>query len=214
MKLLWLAVVSSLFLAGCAATNQLPPQPVKVDRIQVEMLDYVEYQLEISDSYRIEQVITLVNRKSKGWAETSSSPSAGSLLLKFYNGDRFAGNFYIGDDYFRRDYGQAFKADASREEVLAFEQALGFKFDHMVDPKQCEGDVAVKLRKVITAGSEKSAEINMQRFDKGVGEASEVCEMNFKGTDYRIYVTDNETGSFYIKQAINRLSSRFFGPFN
>lgn len=129
MRLIYMFFVS-LVLVACAATKQLPPQQSGVTKIVITMsAEDSEAQQKteqtIEDADKIDEIISYVNTRIEGWEEPFMDSLDGQVSLSFYRNNRFVGNFYVGEDFFGRDYGQSWRQDATDEEINAFFELVG-----------------------------------------------------------------------------------------
>ena len=124
MKLI-LTILILLLVAGCASKESLPPQGM-ADEIRIEQTHPSTELLILRNKEKIEGVIAFVNIKKDGWSVPWYGPPVGQIYLNMYKNEKFVGNFYVGPNFFGRDYGNFLSQPASKEEIKKLGKLLGF----------------------------------------------------------------------------------------
>jgi len=119
-----LAVFIMFVVAGCVSKESLPPQEI-VDEIRIEQTYPNTELLILSSKEKVEGVIAFINTKKNGWSVPWYGAAVGQIYLNLYKSEKFVGNFYVGADFFGRDYGNFWSQSASEEEIKKLGMLLG-----------------------------------------------------------------------------------------
>ena len=126
-RITYITVIAILCL-GCASTkNQALPRQLGADlvKIRTDASEASLPTLEIVDPDKIERVIGFINGLPGDWSVPRYGEPEGNYYFQFYHEGKFAGNFYVGANFFGRDRGKNWLQDATPAQIEALGAIVG-----------------------------------------------------------------------------------------
>lgn len=211
-----LCMLISLMISACASKEQLPPQQKNVNLIKVMLTDEAAGQTEpmlISTPDEIEQIISFINSRSKGWKQPFSDKIEGDVYLTFFRDERFVGNFYVGDDYFGRDYGSPWVQDASQLDVIKFLKIVGVEIDDVDISGRCSPAQMKTLNQLVMGQKLAANTISNKAFVELKSHYPNWCETVSSRQTFKLYTSDTARNKIIVEQLVEGKDNRYFGPF-
>lgn len=211
-----LCILISVMVIACAGKEQLPPQQKDVNLIKVMLTGEGNSQNEpmlISTPAQIEQIISFINSHSKGWKQPFSDTIEGDVYLTLYRDERFVGNFYVGDDFFGRDYGSPWVQDASQLEVTKFLAIVGIETNNLNISGRCSPAQMKTLNQLVMGQKLVSNTISKKAFVEFKSHYPNWCETQVSQQTYKIYTSDTSRNKIIVEQVKEDKDNGYFGPF-
>lgn len=214
MKLIAL-VTLSLLAVGCSTLEVLPPQQDDVNRIvvKVKQTDIEDNTIELVEPGQISETVAFINARTEGWRAPFSDQLEGVYELAFYRESRFVGNFYVGDDFFGRDYGTPWLRDATQQEIQAFITILNLDINLPEQSVRCAQSQLSSLNKLIMSGSMSDKTISEIAFAEISPSYPNWCDTKVNDVSYRIYQSNVSKQRFLIEILNGEDEPQRFGPF-
>jgi hypothetical protein len=214
MKIL-LFVTIVMCLVSCASKEQLPPQQKDVTTISVEVKATDEHEGSeriISDEEKIAEIISFINARSEGWKEPFSDSLEGDVYLAFYRDARFVGNYYVGNDFFGRDYGSPWVQDATQLEVSKFLTIVGADLTKINVSDRCSAAELSTLNQLIMANRLAKFSLENNAFKELSLHYPNWCETENGGAKYKIYTAGQSRNKLIIEKVEDGDKRSYFGP--
>ena len=122
-------IVCAMVLVGCsisARAETLKPQ-VEADVVKLKKTYGNALPVEaIEEKERVMRLVTFVNALPQKWNVPWYGPPVGKVYFEFYREGKLVGNFYAGPDFFGRDGHNFWSQKASKKQMEALGEIVGF----------------------------------------------------------------------------------------
>lgn len=215
MKTLFLGILT-LVITACASLETLPPQQTDVTQIKVFSQASQSQPVEvIADPDKINQIIAFINDRSAGWKTPFSDKIDGEFTLYFYRDERFVGNFYVGDDYFGRDYGTPWLRNAEPKELTTFINLLDVEadLDAILDTR-CSQRTLAAVNRLVTTAKLVANVIKESTFNELKASYPNWCTTTIGNIDYKVYESTVAKNRIIVERMKAQETLGYYGPFN
>jgi hypothetical protein len=110
-------LIACLSVSACQNSPVLPPIP---NSTEVRLRSQELGELVITEPRTVEAVRTFANEFKDGWGVPWYGPPVSRLLIDFYAGSTFVGNFGVSNNFVTRTYGEFWSQRVSEKTLKAF----------------------------------------------------------------------------------------------